>query len=88
MSSEGKVCYGKVSLLYAYSKGVHVKVVNEKGQRSLNDYYALSKDHPNYDALYALVLASAADGRKVTLRCADKIEKDKYTEIIYITVAF
>ena len=59
--------FGKVTRIYANKFGAFIRIDTD-GPKPLEEYFKLRLDHPNYNALYSLALAAAANRWPLTIR--------------------
>ena len=70
---------GKVTRLYVARDGVFIRL-DVDSPKPKDDYYKLPLDHTNYNALYSLALAAAANRWPLQIRIAGDADIDPNTE--------
>jgi len=77
---------GKVIRLFTHSRAsfIRLDIPLETGPK--NGYFVLKLDNKNYNALYSLVLAAAANRWPLTIRTAADIVPAETAEILYLVV--
>lgn len=75
---------GKISRLYADGDGLSLRLKSVKG----NYNYTLRLSHPNYNSLFALAMAAAAQQWNITVRLTAQVEDGKNGDISYLVVDF
>lgn len=58
---------GKVTRIYANEFGAFIRIDTDE-PKPLDDYFRLRLNHPNYNALYSLALAAAANRWPLLIR--------------------
>ena len=82
---------GKVSRIYPTSDGnVNIRLANIPADDTPQDgYFTLTKDHPNFNALYSLALVAAVNRYDLNIRArGNDIVAGQPTNIGYMTVDF
>ncbi len=82
---------GKVSRLYVRGETTFIKLDTDPEVSPLNGYFELKLDNKNYNALYSLALAAAANRWLLLIRNRDpsnhdEIVKTKVGEVEYLFV--
>jgi hypothetical protein len=67
---------GKVSRIYANRSGafIHLADLPAADVPGGEEYFELQRAHPNYNALYSLVLVAATNGYDLHIRTSDPID--------------
>lgn len=83
----GNRAVGKVKRLYANRFGTFIQLDVEAPQPK-DGYFQLKSDHPNYNALYSLALAAAANRWPLQIRIAGDADIDPNlgAEVNYLVV--
>ncbi len=82
---------GKVSRLYVRGETTFIKLDTDPEVSPLNGYFELKLDNKNYNALYSLALAAAANRWILHIRNRDPITNDEIVktregEVLYLFV--
>jgi len=78
---------GTISRLYSNSQGCYIKLSGIAANATpRNGYFQLKLTHPNYDALYSLIMAAAINRYKIQIRATSTITSRSFAEVSYVTV--
>ncbi len=77
---------GKVIRLFPHSRTTFIRLDIEPEAGPKNGYFELKLDNKNYNALYSLALAAAANRWPLTIRTVAEIVPEETAEIQYMVV--
>mgnify|MGYP001110167387 CR=1 FL=1 len=78
--------HGKITRVYTDENQVYIK--SDAVLKPKSGYFRLLLTHPNYNAVYSLLLSSAINKKTVKLRTMQDISPTEYGEINYVSVDF
>ncbi len=64
---------GKIARLFTDARGTSITLDIAHAQAPANNYFLLERTHENYNALYALALAAAANRWPLTIRIEGEV---------------
>ena len=79
---------GKVARLYVRRDITYIRLDNAKASGPKENYFGLQMDAPNYNALYALALAAAANRWPLTIKIRAEAgissERDAFVDYLFV----
>ena len=80
---------GKITRIYANTSGAFIRLDIDE-PKPLDNYFRLRLNHPNYNALYSLALAAAANRWPLTIRIegpvTSKVDPKREAVVSYFVV--
>ena len=76
---------GKVTNVYPDAAGCYIRLANIP-EPPKDGYFQLKLSHPNYNALYSLVVVASVNRYKLTIRTTSEIDPTQIAEVAYLTV--
>ena len=78
---------GSISRLYSNPEGCYIKLSGiATNATPKNGYFQLKLTHPNYNALYSLIMAAAINRYKIQIRATSTITSLSFAEVLYVMV--
>ena len=74
---------GHITRMYVNSSGCNLRLDN-KEEVPKDGYFILDLQHPNYNAIYSLLLLAATNGYVVSVRTKQEIGPNAAAEISYV----
>lgn len=77
---------GRVQRLYVAEGWTRIRIEIPAADQPEENYFVLSQDHQNYNALYSLALAAAVNGNELTIRTKGDINAGDVGNVRYMVV--
>ena len=77
---------GRVSRMYVRRDGLFVRLDIPEDEQPLDNYFRLPLAHPNYNALYSIVLAASINRYNLWIRTTVDIDPGERAEVEYMVV--